>query len=114
MSKPTDAEMAENVLICEKLLNWKREEHSGRVWWNPPPINGAFNNSMFGVPAFTTWSEAGLILDALVNKGMTFDLYVDGQWSICFYGKWKPALRAEESGPLAIRAAALTYIQAKI
>jgi hypothetical protein len=89
----------ENELICEKLLGLKK--HCDRPDchdWRTADGNRYWNN-----PSFTTWADAGLILDALNN--------VVG---------WEPArarsnlgwlLKTGELTPFAVRAEALEYIR---
>lgn len=106
MSKLTDTEMAENVRICEKLLGWTRSLKINNVqMWHEAP-QGIYT------PSFDTWAEAGLIMDALAKDRIPFDLYQDGKWDVVFYSKYVThGMRASDTGPLAIRAAALEYIR---
>lgn len=98
-------EQAENELICEKLLGWKPSPDSCNRWIDS---RGAF---IHVTPTFTTWAEAGLILDALRPTAPTLS-YSEGKWD-CFGGDpYKDFFHAyAETGPLAIRAAALEYIR---
>jgi hypothetical protein len=100
---------AENELICEKLLGWSKAQWFGD-WagnWNRPD-----GGMCAGTPSFTHWAEAGLILDAFAKNDIAFDVYQDGEWSVGFYGKHtKCHTRASETGPVAIRAAALAYVR---
>lgn len=87
----------ENEAICEKLLGWNRSSIVG--YWFPSQEHAGTVRT----PSFTTWAEAGLILEALKN--------VVG---------WEPArarsqlgwlLKTGELTPLAVRAEALEYIR---
>lgn len=105
------AEQEENELICEKLLGWRRLP-TGR--WN----NGLGNeySNIYGdqwplTPSFTTWADAGLILEALVARNevtLNGDSRFKSIWT-CELGNG--GSDAHMSGPLAIRAAALSYIE---
>jgi hypothetical protein len=104
----------ENSEICLKLLGLKRV---GTRYCIPGPneIVWSIPSEMItrsGTPAFTTWAEAGMILEALAAKDVPFDLYQDGQWNVGFYGLLKKRTTPTcDTGPLAIRAAALAYIR---
>ena len=96
----------QNELICEKLLGWQRSARGAIVAWS------GWHN---GTPTFTTWAEAGLILDALAKTGQRPDLghYRDGEWH-CMVNATDDLVPAMFStGPLAIRDAALAYIEAR-
>lgn len=98
-------EQEENELIVEKLLKWERIDSV--TWRNP---DGSFNGEP--LPAFTTWADAGLILDALERAGEYFEVRRDeGRWECleALFVNW--AAKHPTSGPLAIRAAALEYIR---
>ena len=91
----------ENVSIVEKLLGWKRAGDPDVPIWLKPATETRREEQWY-TPSFTTWAEAGLIIDALQS--------VVG---------WEPArarsqlgwlLKTSELTPLAIRAAALEYI----
>lgn len=95
---------AENELICEKLLGWKRTVRgklSGCQFWNTEP-------SQIRTLAFTTWEEAGLILEALQAADCIVSISFAGKGGYC-------AINSVSSDakpiPLAIRAAALKYIR---
>lgn len=89
---------AENELICEKLLGWHRP---------PAPPPGCYNTIDWSesrtTPSFTTWAEAGLILDWLMSHiGPGLPRFRDGlAFRIC----------NSTLTPLVIRAAALEYIR---
>lgn len=103
--------VTENELICEKLLGWRKRTAGFATpgiefyGWRLP------NGLEQPTPSFTTWAEAGLILEALSAAGLKTvvgDKSVSGSWwctadAIC---------QLRNTGPLAIRAAALAYIQA--
>lgn len=109
-----ETRLAENELICEKLLGWRRLTHSGVTWWEPPST-GKFQPTMLAALSFESWAEAGLILDALVAKKA---YPVVGRcatvWTCTAYAKAHMFEQAgcDESGPLAVRAAALEYLKA--
>jgi hypothetical protein len=58
-----DELIEENELICERLLGWKK---------NPSNIPGigfsGWESDDRSTPFFTTWAEAGLILDAFESR----------------------------------------------
>jgi hypothetical protein len=98
----------ENALICERLLGWIREEcygHNGRsmgfVWKRG-------ERDYPGWKTFTSWADAGLILDALADK-YPVAWKTDAGWHAHFDHEWE--FTAHPTGPLAIRAAALEYIR---
>jgi hypothetical protein len=104
----------ENELICEKLLGW-------RMVCRSPDDHSAVWNSTYAsqrTPSFTTWADAGLILEKLD----CFDIYHTNQyWTLAIsaprpqgMGQTMPRPfegHSEISGPLSIRAAALSYIR---
>lgn len=98
-----DELIAENKLICAKLLGWTPDD-GGWIKSDGYMYGGC------GTPSFTTWAEAGLILEAL-QKLTPMNL----RWS---HGAqyWFIDLdydgKSDASGPLAIRAAAIAYIKA--
>lgn len=96
--------IADNGRICLDLLGWE----PGIAGWIKPD---GFMFGGCGTPSFTTWAEAGLILEALEMKREPIDvLHEDEDWSAEF-GVYRSSARAT-TGPLAIRAAALEYIKA--
>jgi len=102
---------AENELICEKLLGWRKCSTFGAqcAGWTRPDSAAHSDNT----PDFTTWAEAGLILDALSSRSVDPTLeYSDGKWD-CYGGDpFESFIHAyRDTGPLAIRAAALEYIR---
>jgi hypothetical protein len=58
------SEQDENELICEKLLGWRRNVAG---WWCRPGEQINLEHT----PAFATWADAGLILDALESRAPT-------------------------------------------
>jgi hypothetical protein len=95
----------ENALICEKLLGFKRHcDKPGCLDWRI-----ASGQRYWGNPTFTTWADAGLVLDALINLGIGVDVgNSGGGWYCDIYSGLVPS---ESTGPLAVRAAALQYIR---
>ena len=63
------ARIKENRLICEKLLGWH---------WCSPNSKGACNGFDWeeneDTPDFSSWGQAGLILDAMVANGCDWDI----------------------------------------
>lgn len=102
------SEQEENELICEKLLGWKRHEHNGGVWWELPAPTGEYASSQFRALKFTTWADAGLILDALSHRCVDV-----GNLTDCWYCDIDGMLPTPNAptGPLAVRAAALKWIR---
>lgn len=104
--------ISQSELICEKLLGWKKRPSDipgmGFSGWCVP--NGPDEST----PSFATWAEAGLILEALSARGTNPSMdYRDGKWD-CYGGDpFESFFHAyADTGPLAIRAAALQYIKA--
>lgn len=100
---------AENSLICEKLLGWTQSSVKG--YWYP---SGKQAGSV-STPTFTSWHHAGLLLEALAKAGQRPDVshYNDGEWH-CMVNATDDLVPATFStGPLAIRDAALAYIEAR-
>jgi hypothetical protein len=102
---------AENELICTKLLGWTRCE-GGPI----DPCNGwAFPSEPFHVeatPSFTTWADAGLILEALDDAGLAWVLAngPEGDFECRVFNACDYHCYAE-TAPLAVRNAALVYIR---
>jgi hypothetical protein len=93
----------ENEVICEKLLGWNRSSIVG--YWFPSQEHAGTVRT----PSFTTWGDAGLILDALASKGAMPGVHFNrGDWFAEHDGDYGNAF---VSGPLAVRAAALEYIR---
>jgi hypothetical protein len=94
-------------LICEKLLGWKQADGG---WIK----QDGFMYGGCGTPAFTTWADAGLILEALKVRrpGLTLEFrgYVSGDCEIVNPGT-ELMYGYAKTWPLAIRAAALDYIR---
>jgi uncharacterized iron-regulated membrane protein len=99
----------ENELLCEKLLGWiKHEYRDDSLAWEMPPKAGEYQPTIFYTPSFTTWSDAGLILDALfdVHRRAYPDesvtkLTIEWDRSKC------------STLPTGVRAAALEYIRSQ-
>lgn len=101
-----DEMTTQNELICEELLHWKPTQ---RGWLK----NDGYMYGGCGTPSFTTWAEAGLILDALAARGAEPTLeFNDDKWN-CYGGYPEESFfyAYGEDGPVAIRAAALEYIE---
>ena len=105
---------AENELICEKLLGWKPRKCFS-------PYDGRFMGYDFldgrretTAPSFTTWADAGLILDQF--EGLAPVERVDSiSYSSCAEQQMvdlAKLLRVGRLRPADIRAAALKYIKA--
>lgn len=97
-SRTPDELATENALICEKLLGWHRP---------PPPPAGCYNTIDWSesrtTPSFTTWADAGLILDWLMGHiGPNLEGIRDGL---------ALNLRGRTLSPEKVRAAALEYIR---
>lgn len=84
----------ENELICEKLLGWKRG-HFTNEW-----SSSAKGLCLATTPTFTDWASAGLILEALAARPDTALSLI----------KLSLRMRDAQLSPLAIRAAALAYL----
>jgi len=95
-------EQEENDLICEKLLGWTREP-GNRYTSNMPYWR---ENDSVRTPSFTTWADAGLILDAFERIHLS-DYPDSTKRSILF----ERDMTKHASMPLAIRATALEYIR---
>jgi hypothetical protein len=94
---------AENELICEKLLGWIRHDYGkDSPAWEVPSKTGEYQPTIFYTPSFTTWAEAGLILEALQRRGPDAVPY-----------RRLIGIRLTQGllGPVDIRAAALEYIR---
>lgn len=100
----------ENELICENLLGWKRLTHNDVTWWEVPSVAGEFQPSAFAAPSFTTWADAGLILEAFEIKRELIDIALEENDWLVEVGIDGHAGR-DTNGPKAIRAAALAYIR---
>lgn len=115
---------AENELICERLLAWKRCPSCGEQKWysnydRRDATSGPFLTCV--TPSFTTWAEAGLILEAWTAANNDYD--IEGTSTeqglkisarlrqikgISYVGDFHGH---KETAPLAIRAAALDYLR---
>lgn len=107
----------ENELICTKLLGWGKCEHIAH-------ISGLFHTPAGKheeVPSFTTWADAGLVLEAWTAANNDYDI----EGTSTEHGlKISARLRQikgisyvsdfvgyGETAPLAVRAAAIKYIR---
>lgn len=114
------SEEEENILIIEKLLAWKKHPDPDVVrWWQPPNGDGMFISLLHKeFPTFTDWASAGLIMDALVNRGVDIVCRYNPERDAWECSAENPEIdvddgleQGDKSGPLAIRAAALDYIR---
>jgi len=104
----TEVDMvAENELICEKLLGWKRLIYTTCILWERPP------NGVTETPSFTTWADAGLILDEFESRAPAERVDSVNYRSVAGeqMKKLGVLLSRGELRPLAIRAAALDYVR---
>jgi hypothetical protein len=106
----------ENELICTKLLGWKKEWRDAFycVWVDS---KGRWRSD----PDFDSWEFAGMILDAMLEKGkgihtvnkpiirLIYNYTAEAWWCEKFNGFGTLAYLGA-TGPLAIRAAALAYL----
>jgi len=97
----------ESELICEKLLSWVRVDSVRGVRWRRAS-DSKLNFEVLQTPSFTTWAEAGLILDAMIDREPVLWKHHEG-WQAHFDQPWDWSI--QPTGPLAIRAAALEYIK---
>ena len=110
MTAPADAKstQAENERICSELLGWelKRAGPAGFDWWELPSSDEMPTTD---TPTFTTWHDCGLILEAFEAKHFGMTLHTSGKkdWNL---DVWEDTSR-HETGPLAVRAAALSYLR---
>jgi hypothetical protein len=107
----------ENALICEKLLGFKRHcDKPGCLDWRI-----ASGQRYWGNPTFTTWADAGLVLEAWTAANNDYD--IEGTSTehglkisarlrqikgISYVGDF---VGYGETAPLAVRAAAIKYIR---
>lgn len=108
-SQPAPDELnAENALICEKLLGWTQSSVKG--YWYPSDKHAG----SVSTPTFTSWHHAGLLLEALAKAGQRPDVshYNDGEWHCMVNATDECVPTMFRTGPLAIRDAALAYIEA--
>jgi hypothetical protein len=103
----------ENIEICLRLLGWRRHPDPELSGWYAPPDDGCFMNSAVHkqFPTFSTWGDAGLIMDALRAKGITFFKLISREWGWHLDMPESVDDDAHDTGPLAIRSAALEYIR---
>lgn len=99
---------AENELICEKLLGWEKVLMPED---NYPAFKRSWCHDPIYAPSFTTWPDAGLLLEALAKRGVAIRVGTSdpGMW-----GCWlieHPCQALATTAPNAVRAAALEYIR---
>lgn len=64
-----DQVSAENELICEKLLGWRFDYHAtDEALGKKVAVWRTASDETCDTPSFTTWAEAGLILDWLMGR----------------------------------------------
>ena len=100
-------DQAENELIAEKLLGWRKlaaatSEHPA-VWHEQ--LTAHTGRGGMETPTFATWAEAGLILDLLMTH--------IGPGLPQLRTKLASMLEHRQLTPLAIRSAALAYLRAQ-
>lgn len=101
--------LAENALICEKLLGFKKHcDEPDCTFWRT-----ADGSRIWGRHCFDNWDEAGLILESL-GKRAEFPRIGQRPSDLHWYCALKGGVTAvRDTGPLAIRAAALEYIRSR-
>jgi hypothetical protein len=111
----------ENEAICERLLGWTRVDqvrHPEPFRWITATLNETGDQFIrsLSAPSFDTWADAGLILDAM-GRDHHIDFgknsHGNGRWFCAFEDTSNTPVGEDyaETGPLAIRAAAIEYIQ---
>lgn len=97
----------ENERICEELLGWERVAGEGRligmIIWKPTPTTWCMS-----APTFETWTDAGLILDAMMRIHIAKHPELQPAESHCLSIEFHPD--RHETVPAAIRAGALAYL----
>lgn len=102
-----DQNVHENELICERLLDWSPlpliSERGLQQWYTRKSAKPEFT------PSFTTWAEAGLILEALQSKlgGNNFNTAAWDQLR-----KMGHLLSIAKLSPADVRSSALAFIKA--
>lgn len=104
-TQPTPDELnAENALICEKLLGWERRSDGPSFlenYWRC-----ATGGDRLTTPSFTTWAEAGLILEALQQPE---------RWTATSTLTHLSQLLDEgHLTPAAVRTASLSYVRSRL
>jgi hypothetical protein len=99
-------------LICEKLLGLTKHcRDEDCLDWRT-----AAGKRYWGTPSFTTWAEAGLILDALISAGVYVSVHhgeSGDRWKAVFHWDRYESMTCKfaVNAPAAIRAAALDYVR---
>lgn len=104
-------EQAENELIAEKLLGWRRLPIPGEsgLGWKRPNDSELYRDT----PTFTTWDEAGLIFDRMAPHAQDRSHVPGGANGRWFHEHIAEAALVGELRPDAIRTAALAYIRSQ-
>jgi hypothetical protein len=102
-------EQSENHLLCEKLLGWEKVLMPED---NYPAFKKSWCHDPVYAPTFTTWADAGLILEALRSKGVITSIQFTTA-GYCAIGRWCSPMPATENIPAAIRAAAIEYVRSE-
>jgi hypothetical protein len=100
----------ENELICEKLLGWSRVpfEDAGGARWRCGADNPIATRR---TPDFTTWADAGLIIEAFAELEQRPDISLYGKEWFCLINSTEDDESVgHETGPAAVRATALAYL----
>lgn len=106
----TPTQRQENEAICTKLLGWG--QHNGNWWWRESR-DAPSRNMGPTVPTFTCWSSVGWILEAFADRDIEVHvLWHDAakRWECC---DWEESRfdGVGDTGPKAVRAAALEFLQ---
>ncbi len=104
----------ENELICVKLLGLTKHcpGTECRDWRTQE------GKCFYGTPSFADWASAGLILEALDKLAIgvevgNFGIARDKSRWYCDIESIGPPTTVADTGPLAVRAAALEYIESR-
>jgi hypothetical protein len=100
----------ENEQIMEKLLGWHKDQFGD--WWRNDPEAINWMADAKKLPTFTTWAEAGLILDAFAKAGFRRIGLVMDRESCAVFERGREHIEGYGADlPAAIRAAALAYLE---